>query len=108
MLSVLDHAVDVERRLQVDLHDACWPQHLVRDAVRADDAAVGRVYPYVQIIECRVPPRALRRIGAAQRVGVREDPSLSDSAGRANSRERGEQRESAHRDPDGEVNAGRT
>ncbi len=54
--SVLHHAVDLERRHQVDLHHPGRPEHAVRNAVVPVDGAVRRVNGDVEIVERHVPP----------------------------------------------------
>jgi len=70
--SILDDAVDDERELQIDLHLTRGLENAIRDRVVAGDAAVRRIHLDVQIVERRVPPRALGRVGSADGVGVRE------------------------------------
>ena len=73
--SVLHDAVDDERHLQIDLHLAPERvlEHTIRDRIMAGDAAVDRMHLDVQVVEGDVPPRALGRVRAADRVGVGED-----------------------------------
>ena len=69
--AVLDHAVNHERHLQIDLHLARGLQNAVRDAIPAADARILRIHPRVQVVELHVPPGPRGSVGAAQRVGVR-------------------------------------
>src|SRR5439155_21233055 len=63
---------------EVDLYlpDGCRREDAVGDAVVAADTAVRGMDGDVEVVECRVPPRASgRRERAAQRVGAREGPA---------------------------------
>src|SRR5262245_8875194 len=71
--AILNDAVDLEGRLQIDLHAgrAGSPEHLIGDAIPTRDARIGRVHAHVQVVKLCVPPSAPWSIRATQCIGMR-------------------------------------